>query len=202
MRIHLLLLSGALLAACAAPQQPPSAPAGPPPPEYKVSATIKDIMDSMIDPDADFIWDAVSITVNFKGTEEKQPRTDEDWAELRRHAISLMEASNLLIMPGRRVARPGEKPEDPSVELPFDQIELMISKDRQTWEKLAHSLHDATERVLGAIEKKDPQALLDTGDGIFRACESCHMKYWYPEEAKEPAEPAEREETPKQEPPK
>jgi hypothetical protein len=185
------------MAACTAPppQQPP-APEAPPPAEFKISATIRDIMDSMIDPDADFIWDAVSITINFKGTEEKKPRTDEEWAELRRHAISLMEASNLLIMPGRRVARPGEKPEDPSVELPFEEIQRMIDQDRQSWQKMAHGLHDATARVLDAIEKKDSQGLLDTGDGIFQACESCHIKYWYPSETKQ-QQPEQQQETPK-----
>jgi hypothetical protein len=187
MRMHLLVVAAILLTGCASqpPQQAPPAPAGPPPPQFKVTATIRDIMDSMIDPDADFIWDAVSITINFKGTEEKKPRTDEEWNELRRHAVSLMEASNLLIMPGRLVARPGEKPEDPSVELPFDEIETLINKDREAWQTLAHGLHDATQRVLEAIEKKDPEALLNTGDGIFQACESCHTKYWYPSESKD-----------------
>ena len=35
----------------------------PPAPEYRLNATIKDIMDSFVDPSADYIWDAVSTTV-------------------------------------------------------------------------------------------------------------------------------------------
>ena len=34
-----------------------------PAPEFRVDATIKDIMDSMVDPSADYIWDAVASTV-------------------------------------------------------------------------------------------------------------------------------------------
>jgi len=35
-----------------------------------------------------------------------------------------------------------------------------------------------------AIEKKDVEGLLNSGDGIDKACENCHLKYWYPNEAK------------------
>ena len=61
-------------------------------------------MDAFIDPAADHIWDAVAITVTAKGREEKYPRTDEEWKELRRRAIQIMEGANLLLVPGRRVA--------------------------------------------------------------------------------------------------
>src|SRR5262249_22134875 len=72
-------------------------------PDYRLTGTIKDIMDSVVDPGADFIWEAVETTVSAKGVEEKRPQTDEDWKEVRRHAIMLLEATNLLQMPGRKV---------------------------------------------------------------------------------------------------
>src|SRR5438445_8444377 len=31
-----------------------------PQPEYRTTATVKDIMDSMVDPNADFLWDSVA----------------------------------------------------------------------------------------------------------------------------------------------
>ena len=86
-------------------------------PEYSTTATIKDIMDSIVDPGADGIWGAVETVVSAKGVEEKQPHTDEEWKEVRRKAIMLLEATNLLQMPGRHVAKPGEKADDPKVEL-------------------------------------------------------------------------------------
>ena len=33
--------------------------------------------------------------------------------------------------------------------------------------------------VLQAIEAKDKDKLLEVSDGIDRACENCHIKYWY-----------------------
>jgi hypothetical protein len=150
--------------------------------EYRTTATIKDIMDSMVDPGADYIWDAVETVVSAKGVEEKMPHTDEEWKNVRRHAIMLLEATNLLQIPGRHVAKPGEKADDPKVELAPEQIEEKIGKDRAAWIKYAHGLHDATMESLKAIEAKDPEMLLNTGDAIDNACEKCHLEYWYPGE--------------------
>ena len=147
-------------------------------PELRLNATIRDIMDSFIDPAADHIWDAVAITVTAKGRVEKHPRTDEEWKELRRRAIQIMEGANLLLIPGRRVARPGEKV-DPRVAIPPDQIEVLINQDRANFTKLAYELYDSVVPVLQAIEAKDKDKLLEVGDGIDRACENCHTKYWY-----------------------
>src|SRR5262249_49294273 len=151
-------------------------------PEYRLTATIKDLMDSLVDPGSDFIWESVETTVSAKGVEEKKPTTDEDWKEVRRHAIMLLEATNLLQMPGRHVAKPGEKAENPDVELGPEQIEDMINKDRASWNKYAQGLHDATMATFKAIEAKNAEELLNTGDGIDTACENCHKHYWYPNE--------------------
>src|SRR2546428_1558891 len=113
-------------------------------PEFRTTATIKDIMDSMVDPGSDVIWDSVETVVSAKGVEEKFPRTDEEWKQVRRHAIMLLEATNLLQMPGRHVAKPGEKADDPKVELAPEKIEDMINKDRAGFNKFAAGLHDAT----------------------------------------------------------
>jgi hypothetical protein len=148
-------------------------------PEYRLNATMKDIMDSFVDPSADYIWDAVSTTMTASGSVEKYPRTDEEWNELRRRAIQIMEGANLLLMPGRRVANPGSV-SDPQIELPPDRIEALINEDRANFTRLAHDLYDTMVPVLQAIEAKDRHKLLDVGEGIERACENCHIKYWYP----------------------
>lgn len=180
----LALLAGVLVALGSCSNRQPSQQAqAVPPPDYKLTATIKDIMDSVVDPNADYIWESVATTVSARGIEEKAPRTDEEWKEVRRHAIALMEATNLLIMPGRHVAKPGEKAEDPKVELGPEQIEELINSDRQSFQMFAHGLRESVVPVLDAIDRKDSEALLNTGDGIDQACEKCHLKYWYPNEA-------------------
>ena len=85
-------------------------------------------MESIVDPAADSIWGAVEIVATLEGKVEKQPRTDDEWRALRRHAVTLMEAGNLLVMPGRTIARPGEKAGDPRVDLHPDEIEARIAR--------------------------------------------------------------------------
>lgn len=148
--------------------------------DYRPTATIKDIMDSMVDQNADAVWEAVAIEVTLTGTEQKAPQTDEEWKNVRRHAIPILEAMNLLLMPGRKVARPGEKVENPKVELSPERIQTLIDDDRESFVKLAHGLHDAMTVAIKAIDGKNADALFDAGDGIDKACENCHLKYWYP----------------------
>ena len=165
-----------LVVACSrAPQSPPKQES-----PLRPTASIKDIMDSIVDPSADGIWESVATIVSAAGTEERRPRTDKDWAEQRRNAVRLVEASNLLLMEGRQVASPGDKSENPNIELEPPQIQELIDKDREAWIKLAHGLHDAAVPALKAIDSKNAEALLDSGEGIDQACENCHLKYWYP----------------------
>jgi hypothetical protein len=152
----------------------------PPEPEYEVTATVKDIMDAMVDPIADVLWESVATIVTPAGTEERAPKSDEDWARVRRGAITLVEATNLLRMPGRRIARPGEKSENPNIELEPEEMQALVDKDRKAWNEHAHRLHAAAEVALRAIDAKNVPGLLDAGEKIDDACESCHLKYWYP----------------------
>jgi cytochrome c556 len=154
-----------------------------PEPEYRLTATIKDIMDSLVDPSADTIWDSIVTTISAAGIEEKAPHTDEEWLDLRRSAIRLVEATNLLQMPGRHVAQPGEKAENPNVELGPEEIERRINADRAQWITLAHGLHDAAMGALRATDAKNVPALFEAGDKLDGACERCHQKYWYPPDA-------------------
>jgi len=192
MRKYLLLASASvllLLGACKAQQ--PQAQAQQP--EFRTTGTVKDIMDSLVDPGSDYIWDSVETIVSAKGTEEKAPHTDEEWKEVRRHAIMLMEATNLLLIPGRHVAKAGEKADDPNVELAPEQIEAMIKQDPASWTKFAHGLHDATMDAFKAIEAKDTEGLLNAGDGIDNACEKCHLQYWYPNEKRPETAPSRKQ---------
>src|SRR6476619_932513 len=90
----LVSLSVFIVVACNRTEPPPPPPA---PASLRLTATIKDIMDSMVDPSADILWESVATIVSAKGTEERRPKTDEDWANVRRAAIRLIEGPNLLV---------------------------------------------------------------------------------------------------------
>ena len=153
---------------------------GPPAPEYRTAVSVKEIMDSIIDPNADYLWGSVSVVSTAKGFVEKAPKTNEDWFEERHHAISLMEATNLLQIPGRPVALPGEKAANPGIEEPPEVIQTVIDSDRATWAQYSHGLYDAGSLMLKAIDAKNVQEFQAAGENVDKACESCHVHYWYP----------------------
>jgi len=179
-----LLTSLVLISACQKPAETTAAaPApAPPPPEYVPTATVKDLMQSVVDPNADVVWLAVTTVQSQKGTVETRPKNDEEWTKVRHGAIALTEASNLLMVPGRHVARPGEKSETPGVELEPSEMEMLINKDLAAWRKRAHGLHEAGVAAIQAIDARDADKLFEVGEQIERACESCHSQYWYPNE--------------------
>ena len=78
-------------------------------PNFRLTATIQDIMDAEIDPAADFLWGSVALVSTKAGTEDRRPRTEKEWETVRNNAIILVEAINLLVMPGRRVATAGSR---------------------------------------------------------------------------------------------
>lgn len=151
-------------------------------PAYAPTATIKELMESIVDPSADVVWDSVATTVGAGGIDEKAPRTDQEWTEVRKGAIRLVEAANLLMMAGRHVARPDEKSETPGIELEPADMEALINKDREAWEKRVLALRAVSLEALQAIDAKSANSLFDVGDRIDTACENCHRQYWYPNE--------------------
>ena len=148
--------------------------------DYKLTTTLADVMESIVEPSADVLWNAVGVTVTQAGTEETAPETDEDWAHVRWSAVTLAEATNALIIPGRSIDAPDTKPEDPSSELNPAQIKARVDANRPVWVAFAHGLHAAAMQAVRAIDAKDVTALTDAGGAIDAACESCHLQFWYP----------------------
>jgi hypothetical protein len=177
-----LLLALAALGAAAACSKSEPAPAASDAPHYEPAATIKDLMQSIVDPAADQVWNAVTTVQTAAGTVETVPKTDEDWLKVRHGAVGLSEAANLLMMPGRHVARPHEKSETPGVELEPAEMEVLIDKDRGAFNQRAKALHDAGMAAVAAADAKDTQKLFEVGEQIENACENCHSHYWYPNE--------------------
>jgi hypothetical protein len=178
----------AVLAACgpvpegpvaASPALPTFAPAAPGP---RMVASVLELMDQVIDPAADTLWASVATTTDRKGTVEHRPRSDADWLALRRTALVLVEATNLLAQPGRVVAHPGHVLADASAPgmLSAAQIQQALDSQHATLATLARGLQDAALESLAAIDKRDIAGLELSGGRIDEACEACHKVFWYP----------------------
>src|SRR5882724_4376407 len=150
--------------------------------QYRLTATIPDLMNGIIDPSADVLWDSVAYIATTKGVEDRQPRTDEEWKTVRNSAITLIEAANLLSMPGRSVAAAHTSTDAPPGlgELSHADIQQRIDATHEGFTQFARNLQDAGLKALAAINARDAQGLMDAGGTIDEACEACHVTYWYP----------------------
>ena len=145
--------------------------------------TVREVMHQIVEESAQAIFDSVAITVSAAGTEEKQPRTPEEWDALEHWALRLAEAPNLLKVPGRRVARPEEENTSAGpTELPPIQIQAKITENQPLFDKYADDLQNVALEALGAVKQKSVQGLFDVGEKIDVACENCHLEFWYPAE--------------------
>ena len=143
-------------------------------------ATVKDIMHSMVDPSGDFLFHSVQMISDEHGVREIAPHTGAEWEDVRQRLMVLLEAPNLL--EGRRAARPRDRSKNPQVESEPEDIQKLLDADRATFMRRAQRLQDAASVAMKAVDAKDKDALLLGLDRIDKACESCHLRYWYPKD--------------------
>ena len=143
-------------------------------------ATIKDIMHSMVDPSGDFVFKSVQQIADEHGIREKAPETDAEWRDVRDHLSVLLDVPNALTTEGRMAARPKDRSKNPQVENEPAEVQQLLDADRPGLIRRARRLHDAAAVALKAVDAKDKDALFRSLNGIDKACESCHLHYWYP----------------------
>lgn len=161
------------LAACGHPTEKAPVP-------FKPTASVQEIMQSIIDPNADDVWNSVSTIVTSAGVEDRSPKSEEEWQAVRKHAITLAEAANLLLIEGRPVAHAGSTTSSVEAELSADETQKLIDNNRDKFNTFAVALHDATGEAITAIDAKNTEELVRIGGKIDQVCESCHATYWYP----------------------
>lgn len=149
--------------------------------DSQVHSTIKDLMDSIVDPSADVIWGASGTIVDKdQGTVELFPKSQDEWTDVRRAAVRIIEGANLLMTPGRLTAPAGTKSETPGVELEPTEIDALISRNRAGFNSFATALRGLGWEALRASEAKSTEALLEIGGRMQETCEGCHQTFWYP----------------------
>jgi len=141
-------------------------------------ATVKDIMHTMVDPNADFLFQSVQTIEDRRGITEIAPHTDADWENVRLRLMVLQEAPDLL--QGRRAARIRDRSKNPEAESEPEEIQKLLDTDAATFLQRAQRLRNVASMTMKAVDAKDKDALLLGLDGIDKACESCHLRYWYP----------------------
>lgn len=189
--VHTLLVVAAALGGSVviAGQTPPAPkPAARPgaargaPSTYAATATVMDLMAAMIDPASKVVFDAVKSVETPTGVQEKVPKTEQEWVEVRRNALLMIEGANLLLMPGRHIAPPQFANVHNEGELPPSEIEVRVAKDRAAFNRFAVAFRQSAMTALKAAEAKKPADFGPASEAIDAACENCHLRFWYPEQ--------------------
>lgn len=138
-----------LLAACEKPRSVPQPTSA----RFDTSLDMAEFMGHVVDPAAFGFWKGSGTEETTAGTRELAPTTDEGWEALETSAAVLIEAGNMLQLPGR--------PRDPE----------------GNWNKYAQDLSLRAAEGKAAAFKHDKQAVFETGARIFQVCEACHAEY-------------------------
>ena len=148
------LVAAAVLAlgACGRPSPAPDQAGRTPP--FRAVADVQLLMQAVIDPSADVVWDAVSTVITTAGIEERRPRSDEAWGRVRNSAVILAESGNLLMLEPR-------------------------AYDRDSWMAMSRALVDISTEVLRLVEARDADGIFGIGGRLYDTCESCHRLYAY-----------------------
>lgn len=60
------------------------------------------------------------------------------------------------------------------------RIKAKLEADPVLWNAKIEALGNVGLEVLEIVKKKKVEELWDAGDNLDRACETCHLEYWYP----------------------
>jgi len=178
----LLIVSAACSASSSAPV--PSHPAAGLWGDMKPIVSVKELMDLMIDPASDYVFDSIGTIITSEKTTEIQPRTEEDWRRLQIGAVTMAEGAYLLKVP-RRFAPVGDENNSSgpdAEELSPAQITAKLEKDPVLWNAKIEALRNASLEVLEIVKRKDINALWGACEDLDAACENCHLEFWYPGE--------------------
>jgi hypothetical protein len=148
MSLRWALTVTAVLCGCGQPPAPPP-PAAPP---FRAVVPLKQLMEQVIDPAADVIWDSVKTIITQTETKEIAPHTDAEWTAVRNAAVLIAESGNLLLIDGR-------------------------ARDTEGWIKAAKRLTSMGEAAMKAAESKSAEAVFNAGGDIYSACKACHERY-------------------------
>src|SRR5215470_4569489 len=115
-------------------------------------ATIKQIMNAIVLPNANVIYNAVGTTIDGLKVEETVPKNDKEWAAVGDSAAAIVESGNMLLVGDRFI-------------------------DKREWLSYTQRFIAAGKAALAAANEKKPDGILAAGGDLNETCDACHEKY-------------------------
>ena len=150
-KFSLPLLIIGLLAACSAPEETATADTSGAT-NYNTTLNAQEIMTLVLEPAADILWDSGGWVLDASGYEELYPTTDEGWDYVRAQAAIVVEAGNMLALPGR-------------------------AEDNDAWMIYAEGLSEAGILAMDAAATQNEEDFFQAGAQLYSVCTACHQGY-------------------------
>lgn len=145
----LALGTGLLLTACSAPEETADTEAAS---AYNTVLDVKDVMNYVLEPAADILWASGGWVMDASGYEELYPTTEEGWDFVHADSAVIVEAGNMLALPGRAL-------------------------DNDAWMIYSKGLSDAGILAMEAAAARDKEAFFQAGAQLYSVCTACHQAY-------------------------
>ena len=128
-------------------------------PPYVEAHSLQQLMDTVMEPDAQAFWRSSGSVSDIRGTRDLAPTTADGWAAARTSAATVAETGNLLLMP-------------------------LYAQDRgPDWVTFAQELVRAGKQAENAANARDGDAMFEAGARLSAACSACHQAYLPQDEA-------------------
>ena len=111
-----------------------------------------DFMAHLLTPASEAIWESSGYVITEEGEFSLEPTNEEEWERVLYGAKVITESASLLSIPSR-------------------------SKNRNEWIVFAGLLEEVGQKAFDAAERKDVNALFDTGAELYQVCVACHQVY-------------------------
>ena len=148
-KLGLLLTTCFIMLGCSENQteEPPPAEA-----TYNTALNMQQVMNLVLEPASDILWDSAGWVMDAAGYEDLYPTTDEGWDYVRAQAAIVIEAGNMLALPGR-------------------------AEDTDAWMIYSQGLSEAGILAMEAASAQNEEDFFQAGAQLYSVCTACHQAY-------------------------
>ncbi len=122
-------------------------------PTFVKAHDIKQLMATVVQPQADVFWKSSGTITDANGTIDLTPTTEEGWLRTRSAAATVTEMGNLLMTPQYAEGR------------------------REDWMAFSRSLVEIGMKAEKAAVDRDSDAIFEVGGTMYNVCTACHQVY-------------------------
>jgi cytochrome c556 len=169
------LLLGLSLAACSNESSEPAASDGD-------AIVVRAAMVQHVNPATLAIWDIDNNAMADDGGLDPAQLDDATWTSLAEHARMMSAAAKSMTGAGKLQAASADNMSVAEGEVTMAAVQKALDADPEGFRREAAALAAHADKLAAAAAAKDAKVAGDLVAGLDQVCESCHAKYWYPDQ--------------------